>query len=63
MEITIVLFMSGFLWRLLNSYFSNFDLMIKILGLVNGTSLVLAIYQLVIHRFYLHSGSLRKSLA
>ena len=55
MEITIVQFMSGSLWRVLKSCFSNSALMIKILGLVNGTSLVLVISQLVIHLLYRHS--------
>ncbi|CAH2067922.1 unnamed protein product [Thlaspi arvense] len=50
MEITIVQFMSGSLWRALKNYFSNSGLMLKIHGLDNGTSQVLATYQLVIHR-------------
>lgn len=55
MEITIVQFMFGSLWRVLKSCFSNSALMVKILGLVNGTSLVLVISQLVIHLLYRHS--------
>lgn len=55
MEITIVQFMSGSLWRVLKSCFSNSGLMIKILGLDNGTSLVLVISQPVIRLLYRHS--------
>lgn len=55
MEITIVQLMSGSLWRALKNCFSNAALMIKILGLVDGTSQVLVISQLVIHLLYRHS--------
>jgi hypothetical protein len=50
MEITIALFMCGFLLKILKNCFSSDVLTAKIHGQGCGISLVLVIYLLVIHR-------------